>query len=522
MVTKPAARTVSASPELQSLMRGLLVANPVIFAVTVAIAYRPSFDGPADIALAVLPAVVFVATMTALLAPVWNLSVPVYQAAIVVSISGWAVLMFDNETWLLLTFALFSVCFGAGPRLGIVLSGVVAVVWSLAWAVSDRPSWLLLIPLAVFAAGSMTASTIWRVESTKEVMRRNRELESAYLAQEVTLRQKDKLATLGRLSAGMAHELNNPTAAAQQAVRQLSSLLADAELVDAELAGLGLTEGEADIVRGVTDRIDDQIDRPEFLDPLERSDRVAEIQEHLERVGVDDAWEVAPSLVDLGLSVDELSTLAEQVRPDRLAPAITLVAAQHSRASLIRSIDESTARIIELVRALKSYAYLDQAPRQLVDVHEGLDSTLVMLQHRLKTGVEVRRTYPDDLPEIEAYGGELNQVWTNILDNAIDAMDGHGAIEIATCRAGDHVVVELTDNGPGVPSTVADNIFDPFVTTKPPGEGTGLGLNIAHNIITRKHGGEITLTSEPGRTTFTIRLPITAPAELDNDNERDV
>ena len=178
---------------------------------------------------------------------------------------------------------------------------------------------------------------------------------------------------------------------------------------------------------------------------------------------------------------------------------------------------KSAGRIIAMVRALKSYTHLDEAPRQLINVHEGLDSTLVMLQNRLKSGIEVRRDYATDLPEVEALGGELNQVWTNILDNAIDAMDGQGVLTIATHRDGDTVVVELGDTGPGVPPELLATIFDPFVTSKAPGEGTGLGLNISHRIVTQKHGGQISVESAPGHTTFTVQLPIGATGHDDGE-----
>lgn len=340
------------------------------------------------------------------------------------------------------------------------------------------------------------------------VMRRNRELESAFLDQELTLRQNDKLATLGKLSAGLAHELNNPTAAAQQATHQLKLLLLDAEQLEAEMTSPGLLAHEQEALRTYVDRASNRIHQPEFLDPLERSDREDEIQEYLEGAGVDDPWEVAPSLVGFGLELGDIEALAAKLRSERFVAAVTLLANYYKRHSLFGSLDESTARIIEMVKALKSYAYLDQAPHQLIDVHEGLDSTLVMLQSRLKTGVEVTRSYADDLPLIDGYGGELNQVWTNILDNAVDAMDGEGAVRISTAHSGDYVVVELTDNGPGVPAEIAERVFDPFVTTKAPGDGTGLGLSISHNIVTQKHGGEISLASQPGATTFTVRLPI--------------
>jgi signal transduction histidine kinase len=344
-----------------------------------------------------------------------------------------------------------------------------------------------------------------------DVMQRNRALESAYLEQELSLRQSEKLATLGKLSAGLAHELNNPTAAAQQATQQLTGLLLDERWLKTEIAGLDLSEGELQALDPYIDGISERIRKPEFLDPIDRSDREYEMQEYLESAGVDEPWDIAPSVVGLGLSLSDIKLLASRLRPNRFSATVTTLARHFRWQSLLGSLDESTNRIIEMIGALKSYSYMDQAPRQLIDVHAGIDSTLVMLQNRMKIGIEIRRAYADDLPQIEAYGGELNQVWTNILDNAIDAMDGEGVIDIATRRNGDRIVIEISNNGPGIPAEIAGHIFDPFVTTKAPGQGTGLGLNISHNIVTQKHGGEISMVSESGATTFTVVLPITGP-----------
>ena len=304
------------------------------------------------------------------------------------------------------------------------------------------------------------------------VIRRNRELEEAYLAQEITLRQSDKLATLGKLSAGMAHELNNPASAAQQATRQLSELLLNDKEIQGALAQLDLNHSETEILDNYSDGFRAAVSRPTF-DPLERSDNESAIQDFLEKIGVDEAWELSPSLVSLGLDVNDLRGIANGVRADRFAGIIRALDGHYKRESLLGGLDESTGRIIELVRALKSYTYLDQAPRQFVDIHDGIDSTLMMLQNRLKTGIRVDRSYADDLPQIEAYGGELNQVWTNILDNAIHALNGEGAIEVTTSLQDDAIVVEIHDDGPGIPAEVAGKIFDPFVTTKAPGRRHG-------------------------------------------------
>lgn len=357
-------------------------------------------------------------------------------------------------------------------------------------------------------------------DSMIEVMRRNRELESAYLAQEITLRQSEKLATLGKLSAGMAHELNNPTAAAQQATEQLNAMLIAQERTNVERADVDLNDAETAALHRLSAAVTARVRQPEFLDPLECSDRETAVQEYLEAAGIDRAWEHAPNLVSLGLDVSGLAALAEEFRPDRYATVLSTLDHQYMSESLLRSLGESTDRIVQIVGALKSYTRRDEAPTQLVDLHEGLDSTLVMLQSRLKIGIEVDRDFAGDLPLIEARGSELNQVWTNILDNAIDAMDGHGIIGITTRTEGTNVVVEITDNGPGIPDEIVAQIFDPFVTTKAPGEGTGLGLNISHSIITQQHGGTITVASAPGRTTFTITLPVFTRTDDDSARER--
>ncbi len=245
-----------------------------------------------------------------------------------------------------------------------------------------------------------------------------------------------------------------------------------------------------------------------LLDSLTRSGREEMIESWLDSRGINNSWELAPVLVNLEMSLDDLNHLATQFPAPQLEPALTWLQGTFTCHSLLAEIREGSARITDIVKALKSYAYLDQAPIQAVDIHEGLDNTLVMLRSKLKQGVSVHRHYGPNIPRIEAYGSELNQVWTNIVDNAIAAMNGQGELALHTFVDGSWVVVEICDNGPGIPPAIQSKIFDPFFTTKPPGEGTGLGLNISHNIIVQKHHGQIAVTSEPGRTCFTVRLPI--------------
>ena len=343
--------------------------------------------------------------------------------------------------------------------------------------------------------------------------KRLRDLERSYLQQEIMLRQSEKLATLGRLSAGMAHELNNPAAAAKRGADQLR--LAVEALQDANDRRNQLTFSDPQRARLLELGKQAQARARQFeqSSALAQSDLEYAVETWLEAAGLDDAWEVAPTLVNLGYDDDALTALAEGFDRPQLPAVLAWLAATYNVYSLLEEVGQGAGRIAELVGALKMYTFMDQAPVQAVDVNQGLENTLVMLRSKLRAGITVRREYAENLPRIEAYGSELNQVWTNLIDNAIDAMDGQGELVVRTRQEDGLVVVEIEDNGPGIPPAVQPHVFDPFFTTKAPGSGTGLGLNISHHIIVDKHGGTIEVRSQPGSTCFEVRLPIDGALE---------
>ncbi len=353
-------------------------------------------------------------------------------------------------------------------------------------------------------------------ESSMKLQKKNKELEDTLnRLQEMQnqLIMQEKMASLGKLSAGMAHELNNPASAAQRSANQLQKVFLLLQDSYWKLSRLGLDRGQLKKLRELNQLANDASKRIEELNALARSDREQEIENWLKERGIEKTWGLAPSLVELGMGHRELNSLTDGFTEAQFSVVINWLGYLHTIHNLLSEINLGTGRITEIVRALKTYTYMDRAPVQAVNIHEGLDNTLIILHSKIKKGVTIRREYSEELPVIQAYGSELNQVWTNLIDNAIDAMGGIGQLTLRTRKKDTWVEIEIEDTGPGIPAELQSRIFDPFFTTKPPGEGTGLGLNISRNIIVQMHGGHISVSSKPGRTSFNILLPLDLPSK---------
>ena len=335
------------------------------------------------------------------------------------------------------------------------------------------------------------------------VTRRSRGLESF-------IRGREKMAALGTLSAGLAHELNNPAAALVRALRDVVPAIR-------ELEYMNLTYGQQNPEPEHTQDWQSTRDQGyevilhQTIDSLTLSDREEEILNWLEDYGVEDAWKLSEPLAAAGVETVTLSRLMDPWRyhPTELRDmGLRWLALSFDVMSMIKSGLRGAERISDLVQSMKSYSHLDRGAQQIVDVHDGLEDTLKLFSFKLKHGITVRRNYDRTLPQICAYGSELNQVWTNLIDNAIDAMDGNGTLEIVTCRESDYVRVEIIDSGTGIPPEIESRIFEPFFTTKAMGKGSGLGLDVVHRIVHNRHQGTISVSSKPGRTGFVVCLPI--------------
>ena len=317
--------------------------------------------------------------------------------------------------------------------------------------------------------------------------------------------QRDRLASLGKLSAGLAHELNNPASAAKRATSQLRDALKRIRDASHELGRRDLTAAQkSEIEKLEASFVQSDEDPP---DALAISDLEDQIDSLLRSHGQNDLWQMAADLARRNVKPEALESLFATLDADTARAALVRIAASVEVATLLNEIESGTSRISDLVRAIKEYTYMDQAPVQNVDIVKSLETTLTIMNHKLKRGVVVKRDYEQVPLLVNSFGSELNQVWTNLIDNAIDAMGGKGELRVRTYREDDNVVVEIDDNGPGISPDVQPHIFEPFFTTKGVGEGTGLGLDTVQRIV-KKHRGDIQVTSKPGDTRFQVWLPL--------------
>src|SRR6202171_6517791 len=317
--------------------------------------------------------------------------------------------------------------------------------------------------------------------------------------------QRDRLASLGKLSAGLAHELNNPASAAKRATSQLRDILKKIRDASLELGRRDLTS----VQKSEIERLEASFTQQDVVPPdaLTTSDLEDQIDSLLRSHGQNDLWQLAAALARRNIKPEALESLFANLDGDTARAALVRIAASAEVASLLHEIESSTSRISDLVGAIKQYTYMDQAPVQNVDIVKSLETTLTILNHKLKQGIVVQRDYPRVPFLVNSFGSELNQVWTNIIDNAIDAMQGKGELRVRTYREDSCVVVEIGDNGPGISAEVKPHIFEPFFTTKGVGEGTGLGLDTVQRVV-RKHRGSIQVSSKPGDTRFQVWLPL--------------
>lgn len=328
---------------------------------------------------------------------------------------------------------------------------------------------------------------------------------------EEELRQTEKMAALGKLSAGLAHELNNPAAAASRAADQIHQAMEQLQAATTALSQIGLEQANWVSIKDWEAEIQGREMPSSSFSALEQSDREDEIMTWLESISFPEPWEVASVFAGAGVALADLQNLAGAIPQDALNAVLIKECRLLTGLDLADVLASSAQSISTLVGAVKSYSYMDRAPIQNADIHKGLEDTITILNHKLKKGIQIVRDYDSTIPSMEINGSELNQVWTNLIDNAADAMEQSGTLTIKTRKTSDRVVVEIGDDGPGIDDDVMTRIFEPFYTTKDVGSGTGLGLDVARRIIDERSDGKIGVRSKPGETVFRVELPL-APA----------
>jgi len=323
---------------------------------------------------------------------------------------------------------------------------------------------------------------------------------------ETILMQSRKMAQLGTFTAGIAHELNNPSSSVQRGSEQLRNCFSEHQAALFDIRSLQLSPQQVEWLKTLGEEVHRRARDQADINPIERLDREVALENWFEQRGLD-VWSLIPNLANLRFDPQDMQELAGNFPAEALPVLLKWITMEFETYRLLEEIHQGAGRISEIIQALKSYVYLDQSPMQEIDIHEGLKNTLVILRHKLRQGIEVKTEFAPDIPHITAYGSELNQVWTNIIDNAIDAMNGSGRLTLRTKYLDPWIFVEIEDTGHGIPEEVQARLFDPFFTTKSVGKGTGLGLNISYKIV-QKHGGDIHVHSKPGSTRFEVQLPV--------------
>jgi signal transduction histidine kinase len=331
--------------------------------------------------------------------------------------------------------------------------------------------------------------------------------------------RRQRLTALGTITAGLTHELNNPAAAAVRAVSELRQLIRSSRVELAQLAENGIPPERLRALIEMQEACTEALGKLPSRTPLEISDAEDVLGDALDELGVEDAWDLAPSLVQAGFGTQHLEKITKKVGEEHAPAALRWLSEAVEISQMLGEVTEATERISHLIDSAKQYSQMDRAPFQICDVHDLLDSTVAIFRGKIPPGVSVVTDYDRTLPPIPAYGGELNQVWTNLIQNALDAMGQEGTLTLRTAHDEDEAIVEIGDTGPGVPDRIKERIFEPFFTTKAVGEGTGLGLDISYRIVAGRHGGEIKVRSVPGQTWFEVRLPLREPAQLPTPDE---